>query len=495
MVDWIGSGFVEKNGNSSPLFITNIEIFNLSISNEVTTSIIQEVDQSGICEAFKDDVIITLTKEYQARTQTGIPEQVTCPLDEVTGDAEDTKAFLNGNFEKGGWGAWFEMIGNPENTPVGSKIANTRRLQEQIDEAQEIAKTQADRGNGFKDLIVCPDENEETTGGGASTLPASIRNKCVIIQPAIIIQEAFSKQLGTAADAYNNMDEFNDLKTDIYDRHADIVKNAVMDGVVPGLTAPQPSDPPNNPGGGGGGDTGGGDTGGGGGGGGGDTGGGGGGGDTGGGGGGGGGDTGGGGGGGGGSSNDLPTTNPLITPNTATQFLQDLEDENSSIDFNFTFSLFGELTLVSGNSVNIGRALLDALRRIQLYGSYQLEIISLITTTEGNFLDSEELFEGDSCWGLNFSDELTAIRIDVTKETATTTVFEIGLLALIEEFADATTRQAQEVVLKDFIALLAVGFPATDDGLEEIELFLEEDVEPTIADFVQEITDEIDSCL
>ena len=24
MVDWIGSGFVEKNGNSSPLFITNI---------------------------------------------------------------------------------------------------------------------------------------------------------------------------------------------------------------------------------------------------------------------------------------------------------------------------------------------------------------------------------------------------------------------------------------------------------------------------------------
>lgn len=479
VIEWAGNGFIDKDGNTSPLFITNIEMYRLSISNEVANDIIfEEIEQSGICEAFKDEVMIALTNEYQHETQKGIQEQVTCPLDATT---EDTEAFLEGDFEKGGWSAWFEMVGNPENTPLGSRFANSQRLQEQIAEAQEIAKTQADRGNGFRDKIVCFEEDasvsgsekqeadgsvsgtdkEEASASAAddskkSTTPSSVRNNCVIATPAIIIQEAIAHQMGMAAESANNLRERGEV---VPFKLMEITEKALVGiAVPPGITPPstdfEGNDDSDNSD---------------------DS-------ET-------------------GSSDDDraseegPATDDSITSDTAETILEELFNIDPSFDFDFTLSLFLELSPTnSTGAIDIGKALLEAQKRIQALLAFQLEITTQIDTVEEDFNDSKSVVINESCWELEFSEELLEARADMLEEIPKTIVFTLALEVLIEEFADAASVALQMSILEDFVALLATGFPASEDALDEIEIYLTDEIEPAVVDMTDLITDEIVAC-
>jgi hypothetical protein len=193
IINWINSGF-----KGSPNFVTDLEGFLLNIADQTIGSYIQELGGplSFICSPFQLDIRIALTTNYVQAREGQVPS---CTL---SGALANIESFVAGNFEDGGWEAWFKITSQPQTyTPYGNLLAAEAQASVRILNAQGQETKILDFGAGFLSTSIC-----ETVHGAGTT-----EENCFISTPGKVVQEALTFQLSTGPESLIAADEFNEI--------------------------------------------------------------------------------------------------------------------------------------------------------------------------------------------------------------------------------------------------------------------------------------------
>lgn len=189
--------YLNSGLDGNPAFVTDVLKHFQNISDEVAGDFIYGDDLSTLCTPFQLDVRIAIAAQYSKQNYGGYKEDLECSIDMP---GVDTAAFLSGDFNAGGWSAWFEISLNPQNTAIGSFAGVNVALNDQIAKKQYAEKQELDWGNGILSKKSCT-----SVGTGSSA-----REVCSITTPGILIQEQASKALGAGIDSLLNADEMNE---------------------------------------------------------------------------------------------------------------------------------------------------------------------------------------------------------------------------------------------------------------------------------------------
>jgi hypothetical protein len=189
IIEWVNSGF-----DGDPAFVTDLEGYLQSVADNVAGSFIYEDGLSSVCSAYQLDVRTAIAKQYQERQYGGFEEEAACTIED---SESDLNAFLDGEFRAGDWSLWFEVVLNPEETPIGAFIGGTVALNEAINTEAQIELQYLDYGNGFFSQKVCSGVGQE--------------EECTITTPGSIIQDMLSFSLTTPARTLIEADEMNEV--------------------------------------------------------------------------------------------------------------------------------------------------------------------------------------------------------------------------------------------------------------------------------------------
>lgn len=143
-VNWINSGF-----NGSPAFVQDLQSEFLRIGDTVATSYIDEFLQNDSIQnnPFRDEIgQAVLSGYFSATGRDGFYIQNPFTLDKVS---SDPRAFINGDYKKGGLNAWRELVFNPGNNPLLLRDAVSDALHNKIGSAVDNRKSELVSGNGY----------------------------------------------------------------------------------------------------------------------------------------------------------------------------------------------------------------------------------------------------------------------------------------------------------------------------------------------------------
>lgn len=183
VVDWINSGF-----NGKPAFITDYDKYFLNAADQVAGDFIAESNFAQLCQPLQMPVRFILDLSYrQARDYR---ERSQCTLSSAAGNVEN---FLNGDFKQGGWNQWFSIVSNPANNIYGAVAIGRDAEQNSVENAKEIAKTEAIIGQGFMSVKNCD--------GG----------KCVIVTPGSVISQYLNFSLTVGDRVLIQADQINEV--------------------------------------------------------------------------------------------------------------------------------------------------------------------------------------------------------------------------------------------------------------------------------------------
>ncbi len=189
MINWINSGF-----QGSPAFITDLQQHLTNALDQVAGEYISSLGGIGefICSPFQLDVQAALAVSYE-QSRSGMPSGPTaCTLTDIENNITN---FLDGT--SSGWGQWFEVTSNPQNTPYGAYLAAEASLNARLSNTAGQEVTMSLWGDGFLSSKVCEDEVNQTN--------------CTITTPGQVISEALTFQLSTGPQALIEADEINEI--------------------------------------------------------------------------------------------------------------------------------------------------------------------------------------------------------------------------------------------------------------------------------------------
>lgn len=188
MIEWVNSGF-----DGEPVFITDLEKYFTDVLDDVAGEFVYGEQLSTVCTPFRINVVTAIAEEYQQqRSEEAVQKEVACTVDSIEGGNQ--QAFLSGSFTAGGWSMWFETVLNPQNTPVGAKLAGKLEFEKEALKAMNIAKTEADYGDGVKSQKVCNGPLD-----------------CTITTPGSLIKDQITKRLNIPIDRLLQADEMNEV--------------------------------------------------------------------------------------------------------------------------------------------------------------------------------------------------------------------------------------------------------------------------------------------
>ena len=155
VVDWVNSGF-----NGKPAFITDYDQYFKDAEDQAASGFIDEGNFAQLCQPLQTPVRFIVDLAYKQARDYG--ERSQC-----TADAANDASFVQGNFESGGWSAWFSIVSNPSNNIYGAAAIAKDEGQNRDQQAIDVARTEALAGGGFLSDKRC---------GNVSRCPASARN-------------------------------------------------------------------------------------------------------------------------------------------------------------------------------------------------------------------------------------------------------------------------------------------------------------------------------
>lgn len=195
IVNWINRGF-----QGSPAFMDDLQSYLVDRADEIAGDFIyNDPALNFLCSPFQLEIRTALNLNFQDQTRGGGASSVQCTL---SGVSDNIEGFLGGNFQDGGWPAWFEMTQNPQNTPTGAYLAAEAELAARIIDDQGQTIQELSWGDGFLSLKFCEDGGE---GFGSST------DKCDITTPGNVIADQLNRALGTGQDSLVAADEINEI--------------------------------------------------------------------------------------------------------------------------------------------------------------------------------------------------------------------------------------------------------------------------------------------
>jgi hypothetical protein len=144
MVNWINSGF-----NGSPAFVTDLNNSLLNLSDAVADDFFGALQKNtgvDVRSPFQDQIAQALRNDYYSSTGNNSYFRSTYNLNKYS---SDPRAFVNGNFQKGSFDAWFQVLGNDQNNPLGAYKAGQKELNGRVQNAIANHKQELNWGRGF----------------------------------------------------------------------------------------------------------------------------------------------------------------------------------------------------------------------------------------------------------------------------------------------------------------------------------------------------------
>lgn len=180
-VNWAQSGF---DGN--PAFVTNPEQYFTDLADGIAGEFIFGSDLNFLCSPFQTQLRLALEKQYLQAPQ------FQCTLTDVVANIEG----FYGDFNQGGWDAWFSMTQNSANNPYGAYLAAQVELDSRIAQKLNIEREQLAWSNGFLSFERCDGTEVIDPGTG--------KKECLgvkqTVTPGSVIQTQLDKALGSGLD-------------------------------------------------------------------------------------------------------------------------------------------------------------------------------------------------------------------------------------------------------------------------------------------------------
>lgn len=185
-VEWIKTG---RDGG--PTYVTDPEQYFSNIADGVAGEFIKSSNLNFLCSPFQANIRLSLVQNYYP-TQ---PFQ--CTLTDVVGNIEN----FYGDFNQGGWNAWFSMTQNPTNNPYGAYLAAKIELDSRVAKKLGIEEGELNRNNGYLGIKKCLEKDSV--------------GECIkygeTLTPGTVLQQQLEQSIGSPMRQLELADEFDEL--------------------------------------------------------------------------------------------------------------------------------------------------------------------------------------------------------------------------------------------------------------------------------------------
>lgn len=165
-VNWINGGF-----EGSPAFETDLRRgLRRAADGEAQRFLTNLAQNTKINSPYINDLITNVGAAYYLYSG---KDALAARLQDTLGSAsQNPAAFRAGNFQEGGWNAWFETFANPANNPIGANMIASQAMAEDISSAIEQRTQELAWGKGFlswRGDCIRPANTTPTGGGSGAT--------------------------------------------------------------------------------------------------------------------------------------------------------------------------------------------------------------------------------------------------------------------------------------------------------------------------------------
>jgi hypothetical protein len=221
VVNWINSGF-----HGSPAFVGDLEGHLQVVGDAAAYGFLKELTtNAAINSPFRSQIVKAAALGYYAATSKDAYFQVnTYTLNRFT---TNDKAFLAGDFSKGGWGAWYGAWMNPQNNPYGASMAIGDAINARVTATKDKTMVQLNWGQGFLSWCGDVDVNKDGVSGSVdetetvevTALKSTDPSGCTKSDgtpgqtqtPGTVIQTQLNQTLGLNGNTLVTADEFDEI--------------------------------------------------------------------------------------------------------------------------------------------------------------------------------------------------------------------------------------------------------------------------------------------
>jgi len=253
-VNWINSGF-----QGSPAFVTDLKQNLNGVSDAIAGRFFDELAATNFGSSpFQDRVLDSVRLGYYLRTS---PEsfytRYPYSLSQVSAD---DRAFLRGDFQQGGFNAWFSTVMNPENNPYGANMLANEALEGAIGNGISVRTQELNWSKGF--LSWRGDCIATASNAGDGSTPVNLTNEDTCIDhevrtPGSVIEDQLNSALDAGQERLIVADDFNEIISALLNQLVGQVLGG-SDGGLVGVSRPssgggssfvdRTTDPSQNPG-------------------------------------------------------------------------------------------------------------------------------------------------------------------------------------------------------------------------------------------------------
>ncbi len=222
MIDWINGG---ADGN--PTFATDLEDYMRKLGDQTVGRALDEITDGFACQPFKLEIQAAIERDYGYQYSQRNRDRVyqsSCTLSQIQGNVEQ---FINGDFNQGGWPAWFRLTQVDENNPYGSYLSAKAGIQVKIAGAKDIEITKLNWSGGFFDTRECLEYDMSEVANAAST--RACKKWGPVKTPGTVIANQVNKLFGASTDQLGLADEFDELLSAVVNQLQTMVFN--KDGI------------------------------------------------------------------------------------------------------------------------------------------------------------------------------------------------------------------------------------------------------------------------
>lgn len=148
-IAWANTGF---EGN--PAFATDLGSYIGDIANQEAGRYLNNVAGANLCSPFKPQIVLSLREYYN--TKLGLNDNYSCTFTDISGNFQ---AFIDGDFDQGGWDSWFQLTQNSNNNPYQVYMTAQGELDRKIAARVNTELRKLDWGDGFKTKGGCLEYN------------------------------------------------------------------------------------------------------------------------------------------------------------------------------------------------------------------------------------------------------------------------------------------------------------------------------------------------
>lgn len=227
---WVESRFTEFGQKGNEAFVGNVDDFLSNVGQQTFNRFMNEVTAADsplrdVCSTFSRDILEQVGQDYFQENQapagmawsSGLLPSTSTLRDATTncsfGNLEEgsMQAFLDGNFQEGGWKAYRSMVQNPKSNPVGAYMESKDDLKQRIQQAKNTNLTELSNNGGWISEVACPDGSLSTTTNSCTNENGKTISEPAIRTPGNVVNEVINSTVTSDQRRLELANEVNEI--------------------------------------------------------------------------------------------------------------------------------------------------------------------------------------------------------------------------------------------------------------------------------------------